>query len=79
MSGVVKIIHKHFITMPTLQLLHRMVHERYSTYKSVMKHFLPKDITTLLKKANIGKKNKKIAYTPYTITILGQQYTISDT
>lgn len=51
MSGVVQIIQKRLLTEKTIQLMHRMVYQRYTTYKSVMKYFLSKDIPSLLKKA----------------------------
>lgn len=51
-----KITHKKLLNKQTLQLLHRMVYQRYSTYKNVVKLFLPEEIDTLMSK-KLPKKN----------------------
>ena len=53
-----EIIEKKLLNKQTLQLLHRMVYQRYSTYKNVIKLFLPQEIEKLIDK-KIPKKTKK--------------------
>jgi len=53
----VKIIHKKLLNKQTLSLLHRMVYQRYSTYKNVVKLFLPEEVEKLIDK-KIPKKLK---------------------
>lgn len=53
--------HPQLLSAPTLELLHRMVKTRYSTYKNVIKLFLDPDIDALLAKkpSKLAKKSKK--------------------
>lgn len=74
MSGVVQIIQKRLLTEKTIQLMHRMVYQRYTTYKSVMKYFLSKDIPSLLKKATKSWKRK---YKKYFLQMQWKSYEIS--
>lgn len=53
-----QIIEKKLLNKQTLKLLHRMVYQRYSTYKNVIKLFLPQEIEKLIDK-KITKRNKK--------------------
>lgn len=54
----VEIIEKKLLNKQTLELLHRMVYQRYSTYKNVAKLFLPQEVEKLIDK-KINKKSKK--------------------
>lgn len=51
------IIKKALISKETMNLIHRMVYERYSSYKNVMKFFIDSEIEKLLTKEI--KQNKK--------------------
>jgi len=53
----IQVIYKSLITIKTLSLIHRMVHTRYSTYKSVVRYFLSNDLEKLLKREKeVAKK-----------------------
>lgn len=54
-------IEKNFISWATLQLVHRMVYQRYSSYKTVIKLFLNTDIPQVLSKkpSKTTKKRQK--------------------
>jgi primosomal protein N' len=56
-----KIIEKKLLNKQTLELLHRMVYQRYSTYKNTVKLFLPQEIDKLIdrKTSKINHKSKK--------------------
>ncbi len=51
------IVEKKILNKQTLKLLHRMVYQRYSTYKNVVKLFLPEEVEKLIDK-KITKKTK---------------------
>lgn len=53
-----EILYKNFLFPETIALLHWMVYYRYTTYKSVIRYFLPEDIEWLLKQ-EVAKKKKK--------------------
>lgn len=52
------LIHKKLLNKQTLELLHRMVYQRYSTYKNTVKLFLPQEIDKLIDR-KLSKKTKK--------------------
>lgn len=59
-SASFSLVEKSLLSEPTLQLLHDMVYQRYSSYKTVIKLFLDKEVVNLLKKKPSKKeKNKK--------------------
>jgi len=51
------VVEKKLLNKQTLKLLHRMVYQRYSTYKNVTKLFLPEEVEKLIDK-KITKKTK---------------------
>ncbi len=66
--------YKNLLSEPTLQLLHRMTYERYTSYKNVMKLFLDSDIEKLiLKELKISKKKQKINFQLGKITIQNEK------
>lgn len=54
------IVYKWLVSSDTMQYIHRMVYQRYSTYKSVLKYFLNFEIDKLL--AREVKNKKKICF-----------------
>ena len=55
--------YKKLLSEPTLQLLHRMTYQRYTSYKKVMKLFLDSDIEKLiLKEQKTSKKKQTINF-----------------
>lgn len=58
----IETIEKKLLNKQTLELLHRMVYQRYSTYKNVVKLFLPQETQQFLDR-KITKKNKKTKQT----------------
>lgn len=68
------LIYKSLLSEPTVQLLHRMTYERYTSYKNVMKLFLDSDIEKLiLKELKISKKKQKINFQLGKITIQNEK------
>ncbi|MFA5747679.1 MAG: hypothetical protein WC872_01035 [Candidatus Absconditabacterales bacterium] len=59
-EGKTEIIQKGFLSIKSINLIHRLVYTYYSTYKSVMKHFLSFEIETLLSKKITKSKPTKI-------------------
>lgn len=45
-----ELVYKEFLTLPTLKLFHWMVEHHYTTYKSVVKLFVARDIQKLLER-----------------------------
>ena len=75
------LIEEHFFDEKYLDLLHRMVKERFSDYKNVMKYFVPLDIVSLLKREPTTKDKKKKEQTLYVFpdnwtrfNFLGEKY-----
>lgn len=55
--------YKKLLSEPTLQLLHRMTYQRYTSYKNTMKLFLDSDIEKLiLKEPKTSKKEQNIHF-----------------
>ena len=54
-----KLFFPQLLKAPSIQLLHWMVYERYTSYKKVVPLFLDHDITALLSKAQKEKQNKQ--------------------
>jgi primosomal protein N' len=55
-----ELVYKEFFTLPTLKLFHWMVETYYTTYKSVVRLFVARDIEKLLKREGKLKKSKNI-------------------
>lgn len=55
-----ELVYKKFLTLPTLKLFHWMVETYYTTYKSVVRLFVARDIEKLLQREDkvLGKKWK---------------------
>jgi len=65
-----------FLTKKNISIVNRMVYERYSTYKSVLRYFVSFDIDGLMNKWKIQKKKTKIQNNE--IFIINWNFEISD-
>ncbi len=57
-STQAEIVYKEFLSLPALQLFHRMVETYYTTYKSVVRLFFADDIEKLLEREKKSVKSK---------------------
>jgi hypothetical protein len=62
------------LSSTTLQLIHHLVYEYYTTYANIIKLYLPSDIAKLLKKVTHAKSGK--IETPLTLIIMPDRRTI---
>lgn len=77
-SGNFEVILSWFLGKKTLELLHWMVAEYYTSYKNVMKYFLPEEIEHFLGREVPGKVSKKSAKTQ-TLTVFPDLWTLMNT
>ncbi len=69
---------KKILNKQTLELLHRMVYQRYSTYKNVVKLFLPQEVQQLVDRKTTKKSKKTDDLKIEKLNILDQEISLAE-